>query len=74
MDPVPCSGGLKVLPDMTLDEAEEEQWDGILLPGGTGARPWEQSNASVKKFLERKVPQTQYIMTGAFPRQGGDYK
>ena len=64
MDPVPCSGGLNVVPDMTLDQAEGQKWDAILLPGGAGARPWLGENTSVQEFLKRKVPETEYVWTG----------
>ncbi|ORX41210.1 class I glutamine amidotransferase-like protein [Kockovaella imperatae] len=63
MDPVMNAGGLRVVPDMTLEEAESETWDAILLPGGGGARPWLKENDRVQEFLKNKVPEVEYVWT-----------
>ena len=64
LDPVHGAAGLKFVPDMTFDAAEEEQWDAVLVPGGSGARPWLDSNKPVREFLVKMVPKCKIVFTG----------
>lgn len=64
MDPVVLNGGMAVVPQMTYDEARKEHWDAVLVPGGRGARPWEDSNKPTRDFLVEVVPKCQYVLTG----------
>lgn len=65
MDPVTLDGGMAVMPQMTYDQARREHWDGVLVPGGSGAQPWVESNRAAKDFLAEVVPRCQYVLTGA---------
>lgn len=35
-EPVKCSCGVKLVPDMSLDEAMKNEYDAVILPGGMG--------------------------------------
>lgn len=64
MDPVKMSNGMQVVPQLTFIEAGEQEWDAVLVPGGTGARPWFDSNKQCREFLIKVVPSCRFVFTG----------
>ena len=65
-EPIRLSGGVMMAPEMTYDAAQEpgQQWDAVLVPGGSGARPWHEGNKRCVEFLKAVVPTCEYVMTG----------
>jgi transcriptional regulator GlxA family with amidase domain len=64
MEPVTLNGGMAIVPHMTYEQARKEHWDGVLVPGGKGARPGVETNQATIDFLEFVVPKCQYVLTG----------
>lgn len=64
LDPVQTSGGWSVVPQKTFDQAREEEWDGILVPGGSGARPWAEGNQAAQEFIKLIGPTCKVVLTG----------
>lgn len=68
LDPLPTSGGWSIVPHMTFTQAIEGEtrggWDGILVPGGQGARPWAEENIPAQEFIKAVVDQCKVVMTG----------
>ncbi len=65
-EPVTCSKGLKVLPDVTLDECPE--LDFLLVPGGRGTRK-EVDNPQIIGFIREKAEKAKTVLsvcTGSF--------
>lgn len=64
---MPCSFGLNVIPNATFDEVREGKVkiDAILLPGGTGARPWNASDG-LKDFVRwaARDDSVEWVLTG----------
>lgn len=60
------SNGMSVVPQMTYDNAmaEDQEWDVVLIPGGSGARPWFESNKGTRDFLVKVGPKCKYVLTG----------
>ena len=68
LDPLPTSAGWDIVPQMTyetaLSEKEKGKWDGVLVPGGQGARPWAEGNEAARGFLEAVVKDCKVVLTG----------
>ena len=65
LEPITMAGGLQVVPTMTYDEADKKEWDVLLIPGGRGARPWLDSNARARAFLQAgHVERARWVLTG----------
>jgi hypothetical protein len=62
--PVEMTGGWSVVPQQTFSEALKEEWDIILVPGGRGARPWDENNAPAQEFIKAIAPNIKYLLTG----------
>lgn len=58
------SNGMRVVPQLMYLEAKEQEWDAVLIPGGTGARPWFDSNLGCRDFLIKVVPKCRFVFTG----------
>ncbi|KAK1922905.1 class I glutamine amidotransferase-like protein, partial [Papiliotrema laurentii] len=61
--PVEMTGGWSVVPQQTFSEALKEEWDIILVPGGRGARPWDENNAPAQEFIKAIAPNVKYLLT-----------
>ena len=68
LDALPTSAGWDIVPQMTyetaLSEKEKGKWDGVLVPGGQGARPWAEGNEAARGFLEAVVKDCKVVLTG----------
>jgi len=65
-EPVRCSKGLKVVPDVTLDECPD--LDFLLVPGGRGTRR-EVDNPQIIDFIREKAEKAKTVLsvcTGSF--------
>ena len=67
MESVKMSNGMHVSPQMTYEQAGQEEWGAVLVPGGIGARPWFEGNKQAREFLSKVVPKCQYVFTGKSP-------
>ncbi len=63
LDAVNLNGGLKILPDMTFEEAQKRNWEGVMVPGGLGVRPRYETNVPAMEFLRVLVPKCTYVLT-----------
>jgi len=62
-EPVTCSAGPSLLPNRSYADVKEgEQFDIILVPGGTGTRPGVVPQAVVD-FVKRQAPGAKYILS-----------
>lgn len=66
LTPIKMSNGMQVTPELTYEVAQGQEWDAVLVPGGTGARPWFESNARCREFLVEVVPKCRYVFTGMY--------
>lgn len=70
LEPIELSNGIKVVANKTFAEALKDQrrrkWDAVLIPGGRGARPWEEGNKECREFLKVIVPDCKYVLTGMY--------
>lgn len=64
LEPIKMSNGMQVTPAITYDEASNQHWDAVLVPGGQGARPWYETNQRCREFLVQQVPKCTYVFTG----------
>lgn len=53
-DPVKCSCGVKLVPDMSLDEAIKSEYDAIVLPGGLGGSEAFCASTKVGELLKKQ--------------------
>lgn len=67
LEAVRMSNGMDAVPQLTFDQAEKEEWDAVLVPGGVGARPWFESNRGCRGFLSAAVPKCRFVFTGTVP-------
>lgn len=64
LGPIKMSNGMQVTPAITFEEASKQEWDAVLVPGGSGARPWYDTNKQCRDFLTLVVPKCTYVFTG----------
>ena len=64
MESVEMHGGWTINPQMTFQDAANERWDILFVPGGIGARPFMESNRTAREYVLRKANEVKVIMTG----------
>ena len=62
LSPIELVGIGTIHPQMTLEDAESEQWDASLVPGGPGARRWAQTNLSALEFIKTMEQNVKYVL------------
>lgn len=63
LDPVQPDSGPQIVPTRTYaDVKQEEQFDIVFIPGGSGARP-ANTPEEVLSFVKRQAPKAKYILT-----------
>ena len=59
--PVTCSRGVVLMPDTTLDEVLEEEFDMVVLPGGLPGADHLQSDPRIIELLQRMAEKGRYV-------------
>ena len=59
-DAVKCSCGMKLLPDMSLDEALKSDYDAVVLPGGLGGSEAFCASSKVGELLKKQEAAGKY--------------
>lgn len=58
--PVTCSRGVVLVPDTTLDEVLDQEFDMVVLPGGLPGADHLQSDPRIRRLLQRMAEQGRY--------------
>lgn len=61
---VEMTGGWEIVSQLSFKEATQTDWDVVLVPGGSGARPWNETNRSAQEFLKEVGGKVKILMTG----------
>jgi 4-methyl-5(b-hydroxyethyl)-thiazole monophosphate biosynthesis len=59
--PVTASRGARLLPNTTIDQVANEQFDLVVLPGGLPGADHLRDNATVQKILQQHAAQDKYV-------------
>ena len=59
-EPVKCSCGVKLLPDISLDEALKNEYDAVVLPGGLGGSEAFCASSKVGQLLKKQEAAGKY--------------
>ena len=59
--PVTASRGLRLIPDMTLDQALEQDYDMIILPGGLPGADHLNHDVRIQKLIKQMAAENKYV-------------
>jgi len=59
--PVTASRGLRLIPDMNLDQALEQDYDMIILPGGLPGADHLNDDARIQKLIKQMATENKYV-------------